>query len=481
MAKRRSSVSFKIDNEDAPKKERDPNRQRHEDVDSGLDFEDPFEDEYEEESYEDGGGDDENEEGDGEEENDDGAEIEVEEEQEVWLPNLNVEKDVKLEFDETAYDMLHFVGTGWPCLSFEILPDSLGAKRSNFPHTVYVAAGTQAEKQKDNRIILMKCSSLGKCKPETDSSASFDLDNDSEEGYDIDPICETREVKHEDGCCNRLRVMPQHPHILAGMFDSACVQVYDLKAHLAALDAPPDKKLFKPRPVFTFKGHPCEGYGMAWNTYVPGRLITSDCARNVFWWEAVEGGWNVDMTPFNEHTDSVEDLQWSPSEGDVFASCSVDRTIKLWDARRGKGAVATLAYHNSDVNVIAWNPKRAFFLASGGDDGVLNVMDLRTMKDVDAKPLYSFDWHKAPITSLEWHPHDDAGLAASSDDNSISLWDLSLSPEKTTLKGVEIPSQLMFIHQGQNEIKEVHWHKQIPGCLVSTANEGLNIFKPFNH
>lgn len=69
----------------------------------------------------------------------------------------------------------------------------------------------------------------------------------------------------------------------------------------------------------------------------------------------------------------------------VFASCSVDRTIKLWDARRGKGAVATLAYHNSDVNVIAWNPKRAFFLASGGDDGVLNVMDLRTMKYVDCK------------------------------------------------------------------------------------------------
>jgi WD40 repeat protein len=58
----------------------------------------------------------------------------------------------------------------------------------------------------------------------------------------------------------------------------------------------------------------------------------------------------------------------------------VDRTIKLWDARRGKEAVATVQIHNADVNVLAWNQKRAFFLASGSDDGTLNVLDLRTLR-----------------------------------------------------------------------------------------------------
>lgn len=69
-----------------------------------------------------------------------------------------------MEFDPSTYDMLHEFRTPWPCLSFDIMKDDLGDERRSFPHTVYMVAGTQAEKAVDNKMIVTKVSSLHKIK-----------------------------------------------------------------------------------------------------------------------------------------------------------------------------------------------------------------------------------------------------------------------------------------------------------------------------
>lgn len=48
-------------------------------------------------------------------------------------------------------------------------------------------------------------------------------------------------------------------------------------------------------------------------------------------------------------------MQWSPTERDVFASCSADGKISIWDIRIGKSPAASFKAHNADVNVISWN------------------------------------------------------------------------------------------------------------------------------
>lgn len=59
---------------------------------------------------------------------------------------------------------------------------------------------------------------------------------------------------------------------------------------------------------------------------MPGVLATGDCKKNIHIWKPTEGAsWAVDQRPLVGHSASVEDLQWSPNEPNVLASCSVDR------------------------------------------------------------------------------------------------------------------------------------------------------------
>lgn len=40
------------------------------------------------------------------------------------------------------------------------------------------------------------------------------------------------------------------------------------------------------------------------------------------------------------------------------------------------------------------------------------------------------------------------------------------------------PAQLLFEHRGQDDIKEAHFHRQLPGVIFSTAADGMNVWKP---
>ncbi|XP_041021268.1 glutamate-rich WD repeat-containing protein 1-like [Juglans microcarpa x Juglans regia] len=368
----------------------------------------------------------------------------------------------------------------------------------------------QAEKASWNSIGIFKMSNItgkrrdlvpsepaaGNSDMESDNSDSDEEDEDEELGGSGSPSLQLRKVAHE-GCVNRIRAMAQNPHICASWADNGYVQVWDFSSHLNALaesetqGAQGALSVFNQAPLVKFK-HKDEGYAIDWNPIVPGRLVSGDCKNCIYLWEPTsDEAWNVDTNPFIGHTASVEDLQWSPTEPHVFASCSVDGTIAIWDARLGKSAAASFKAHNADVNVISWNRLASCMLASGSDDGTFSIRDLRLLKEGDSVVAH-FEYHKHPITSIEWSPHEASTLAVSSSDNQLTIWDLSLEKDdeeeaefrakiKEQVNAPEdLPPQLLFIHQGQKDLKEIHWHSQIPGMIVSTAADGFNILMPSN-
>lgn len=62
-------------------------------------------------------------------------------------------------------------------------------------------------------------------------------------------------------------------------------------------------------------------------------------------------------------------------------------------------------------------------LASGDDQGVLKVWDLRTFSS--GTPVAELSFHKKSITSVEWCPHESSMLATSSEDDQIGVSVLS--------------------------------------------------------
>ncbi|KAJ7631190.1 WD40-repeat-containing domain protein [Roridomyces roridus] len=404
--------------------------------------------------------------------------------------------DETLEPDESVYIMRHSMKVTWPCLSFDVLRDNLGDQRQRYPATSYLVAGTQADTPKNNEVVVYKLSSLHRTQKDGDNSDSEDENDEEDENLDEDPIVEYRSIPHLGGV-NRIRAQPlppssqlppvSQPYHVASWAETGKVHIWDVRPLIESLDVPGfsvDKSRTHTA-VYTVNNHGrAEGFAMDWAlTGTSLRLVTGDIHSS-------PSGFSTAAQAFTSHTSSVEDLQWSPTDLTVFASCSADQSVRLWDIRsKGRQSVGLIdSAHESDVNVISWNKSTGYLLVSGGDEGGIKVWDLRQIKkagtqDPNPSPVASFEWHKAPITSIEWHPTDDSVFAASGADDQVTMWDLGVEEDEDEMGGVESgngrdwPAQLMFSHQGQSDIKELHWHPQIPGAIVSTAADGFNIFK----
>lgn len=411
--------------------------------------------------------------------------------------NENMSPEEQLDFENRAYDMIHRATTEYACLSCDFLTNNLSVNKAFkrqenvatdvvYPADLYGVAGSQATLPSRNQLYVLRFSNLCQTKYDDDSDDA----DETEEISEGNPIIITRSVPVKGGI-NRIRSMMGSP-IVALWTETQYVKIYNIEEaynQLREIDiskyetskgrgvVPEDQCL-----ISNFKLSN-EGFALEWSPVKVGRLLsgTVDGKVNLFDAEDELCGKFIKADHFySHHQGSVEDIQFSPTQEDVFASCSTDGTVQLIDMREKnnyKKSAIKIQAHDCDVNVISWNSKMANLIASGADDGSVKVWDLRYVTE---PAITNVKWHQSAITSIQWQPHDEWTLAASSADNRVSIWDFSVENNEQEIQETEvnIPEQIIFLHHGQEDIKEVRWHPVLKNVLMTTAHSGFNIIKP---
>ncbi len=122
----------------------------------------------------------------------------------------------------------------------------------------------------------------------------------------------------------------------------------------------------------------------------------------------------------------VQSIAFSP-DGSTLASCSDDKTIKLWDINSGE-LKTTLTGHIWTVYSIAFSPDGST-LASCSSDNTIKLWDINS-----GELKNTLTGHSDSVSSITFSP-DGSTLASCSNDKTIKLWDINSGELKNTLTG----------------------------------------------
>jgi WD40 repeat protein/tRNA A-37 threonylcarbamoyl transferase component Bud32 len=143
-------------------------------------------------------------------------------------------------------------------------------------------------------------------------------------------------------------------------------------------------------------------------------------------WDAVTGR-PVRTVPF---PGSVSDgVAFSPDSKMLAACCYMSATVRLYDVATG-WQVGELLGRKTGTRCVTWHPDGRR-LAASGEDQTIQVWDLSNWRSGDASPAAQvLEGHRSAIGSLAWRA--DGGLLASQSavDCSLLLWDLAARPPR---------------------------------------------------
>lgn len=268
-----------------------------------------------------------------------------------------------------------------------------------------------------------------------------------------------------NGEVHRARYCPQASQYIATKGPSEQVYVFDRTKQPRINDKGPS------RPDYVLVGHEHPGWGLSWNNYKQGHILSASDDGLTCLWDlhgtlastpvALTSSYPYPSAPpasattinalsiFKGHVGVVEDVQWHPKNETMFGTVGDDHFAMLWDTRSGKEPVHKAEAHNAEVNAIAFNLHNTNLFATGSSDNTVGLWDIRQMKN---GKLHSFESHYDQVTSVAWSPFSETILVSGSADRRVIYWDVTkIGQEQTPEDSEDGPPEVLFVHGGHTD------------------------------
>jgi len=300
---------------------------------------------------------------------------------------------------------------------------------------------------------------------------------------DFDPYCATDigktvgwikttvKIPHE-GDVNKARCCPQKSQIIATKTVEGYINLFDFQ------NFPSDPETNSAcKPQMRLEGHgKVDGYGLSWNPYHQGTLISGSYDGLICMWDINTGGGARNIvqpnSTFRCHVGYVEDVSWFPFHDRVFSSVGDDGLLVIWDTRVGKG-VRAVDLHNGEANSISLSSHNETLLAVGLSNGMVSLLDLRNLEF----PTSLIKGHSNSVRQVCFSPLRKELLASCADDGIICIWNLSGDNLHTINNTLRPKFSFTNGHQ-LFSVNEFAWSPTDPGLVASVGINGNSIWQP---
>lgn len=263
---------------------------------------------------------------------------------------------------------------------------------------------------------------------------------------------------------NRARYMPQDPSIVATIDGQGEINLFNLKDGV---------------PVGHWEPHTENGYGLSWNAFERGLLLSGSDDKSVVLSDINKLAQGDPVVFKSEvHTDIVNDVKWHSFDRNLFGSVSDDEKLLIFDTRTPQKPVSGYYSEGSKgINCLSFSPFSRNLVAIGNTNSNVKLLDLRMLTSTPSTAglLHTMMGHGDAITCMEFSPTKDGILATGSQDRRVILWDLSKIGEEQVQEDAEDGCpEIFMMHAGHTgSVTDLSWCSYMDWTLASLADDNI--------